>query len=158
MGESTFTVSLTVKYPFLRVALGKPQKNCFFLGIFPKQPPSPPLGTFRNKMWILAKFRNKNVNFLAKKNGHQQDMSFSQKTRAPAKKAEPIMWNPEKRGAWCHSVHFRSNSHKFPAKLDGHWPGAAPLSNLYQFNVKFLRCSSTGGKSGLSVAGAAASH
>ena len=83
---------------------------------------------------------------------------FSQKTRAPAKKAEPIMWNPEKRGAWCHSVHFRSNSHKFPAKLDGHWPGAAPPSNLYQFNVKFLRCSSTGGKSGLSVAGAAASH
>ena len=42
----------------------------FFLGIFPKPmpPPSVHLGI---EMWILAKFRIKNVNFLAKNNGHQ---------------------------------------------------------------------------------------
>ena len=45
------------------------QKNCF-LGIFPKlvPPPSVHLGI---EMWILAKFKNKNVNFMAKNNGHQ---------------------------------------------------------------------------------------
>ena len=40
------------------------KKLFVFFGIFPKPAdPSPPMGTL---MWILAKFRNKNVNFMQK--------------------------------------------------------------------------------------------
>ena len=55
---------------------GSTKKNWyFFLGIFPKPmdlPPLPPSSVHLGiKMEILAKFRNTNVNFMAKNNGHQ---------------------------------------------------------------------------------------
>ena len=55
--------------------LGKQWKNCLFFGTFPKlADPTPPMGTL---MWILAKFRNENVNLTAKNNGHQNFTEIS---------------------------------------------------------------------------------
>ena len=56
------------------IPLRKSLKKMVFLEIFPKlvDPPLLPLlGTFRNKNVILANFRNKDVNFMAKNNGYQ---------------------------------------------------------------------------------------
>ena len=42
-----------------------------FLGIIPKQMDPPPSALLGIKIWILAKFMDNNMNFMAKNNGHQ---------------------------------------------------------------------------------------
>ena len=48
-------------------------KKLFFLGIIPKPADRPPPSVLLGmNNWILSKFRNKNVNFMAKNSGHQK--------------------------------------------------------------------------------------
>ena len=56
----------------LREAL---KKNVCFLGIFPK-PVDPHLGTFRNNNLNFGQKKEKNVNFMAKNNCHQNLTMF----------------------------------------------------------------------------------